>query len=70
MNHLKDLKRFDDLPNSAHVDVKTVAALFGCSVPTVWNRARSGELPAPRKFSAHTRWNVGELRKRLLPEAA
>ncbi|WOD18963.1 helix-turn-helix transcriptional regulator [Paraburkholderia kirstenboschensis] len=66
----QDLKNFDSLPNAAHVDVNVVAALFGCKPPTVWLRVRRKELPAPRKFSAHTRWNVGELRKCLMPEAA
>jgi predicted DNA-binding transcriptional regulator AlpA len=57
-----DLKNFDDLPNAAFVDVNVVAALFGCRPPTVWLRVRKKELPTPRKFSMHTRWNVGELR--------
>ncbi|WP_081896865.1 MULTISPECIES: helix-turn-helix transcriptional regulator [Burkholderia] len=42
--------------------VRTVAGLFGISVPTVWRHARSGKLPAPRKIGSSTRWNVGELR--------
>jgi len=60
-----DLYNFDDLPNSAHVDVRTVAALFGCRVPTIWARLRRKEIPEPRRFGAHTRWNVGDLRKAL-----
>jgi predicted DNA-binding transcriptional regulator AlpA len=60
-----ELKDFDRLPDAAHVDVNTVAALFGCAVPTVWLRVRRKVLPTPRKFGSHTRWNVGELRKLL-----
>jgi predicted DNA-binding transcriptional regulator AlpA len=67
---LHDLKNFDNLPNAAFVDVNVVAGLFGCKPPTVWLRVRKKELPAPRKFSMHTRWNVGELRAVLQGEAA
>lgn len=60
------LKGFDDLPDSGHVDVRVVAALFGCSVPTVWRRVRSGQLVAPHKLGKRTtRWKVGELRDAL-----
>ena len=60
------LKHFDSLPDSAHVRVPTVAALFACCTMTVWRRSKSGTLPAPRKLSeAITAWNVGELRKVL-----
>ena len=58
----KDLNEFDNLPNAAHVDVHVVAALFGCKPSTVWARLRRRELPKPKKFGSHTRWNVGELR--------
>ncbi|MFL9930881.1 transcriptional regulator [Paraburkholderia sp. RL18-103-BIB-C] len=50
------------LPDDAYVDVRVVAGLFGCAIPTVWRRARTGLLPTPRKFGSSTRWNVGELR--------
>ncbi len=63
-----DAANFDALPNAAHVDVNVVAALFGCKVPTIWARLRRHQLPKPRKFGAHTRWNVGELRALLRAE--
>ncbi|AIP62806.1 helix-turn-helix transcriptional regulator [Burkholderia thailandensis] len=66
----KALVSFDSLPNSAHVDVRTVAGLYGCSVPTVWRRVASGLIPAAKKFGHSSRWNVGELRTNLMPEAA
>lgn len=66
----KALISFDSLPNSAHVDVRTVAALYGCSVPTVWRRVAAGLIPAPKKFGHSTRWNAGQLRANLMPEAA
>lgn len=61
----KDLVDFDHLPNAAHVNVNVVAGLYDCEAQTVWARLRRGEIPVPRKFGAHTRWNVGELRKAL-----
>ena len=65
-----ELRDFDKLPDAAHVDVNTVAMLFGCAAATVWLRVRRKQLPAPRKFGSHTRWNVGELRKLLQGEPA
>lgn len=64
MNQL-DLVNFDQLPDAAHVNVHTVAGLYGCKVPTIWARLRRKEIPAPRHFGAHTRWNVGQLRQAL-----
>ncbi|SAL75811.1 hypothetical protein AWB74_04879 [Caballeronia arvi] len=65
----KALVSFDSLPDSAHVDVRTVAGLYGCSTPTVWRRVNAGLIPAPRKFGMSTRWNVGDLRASLIVEA-
>lgn len=60
------LKNFDSLPDAANVRDKTVAGLFGCSVPTVWRMSKDGRLPKPRKLSERvTAWNCGELRAAL-----
>lgn len=60
------VRNFADLPDTAHVRVRTVATLVGCSVPTVWRMAADGRLPRPRKFSARlSAWNCGELRASL-----
>ncbi|SOE81321.1 transcriptional regulator, AlpA family [Caballeronia arationis] len=69
MKRNENLKDFDELPNAAAVDVRTVAALCGCNIATVWERARRGDFPRPRKIGGSTRWNVGELRKVLLGDA-
>lgn len=69
MKSTQSLATFDSLPDAAAVDVRTVAALCGCSIAATWDRARRGVLPKPRKIGGSTRWNVGELRKVLLPEA-
>ena len=57
------LRNFDDLPDSAEVRVPVVAALFGCSVATIWRRVRTGELPEPRRRNGVTSWPVGCLRR-------
>lgn len=60
------LQQFDSLPDSAHVQLRVVAALVGVSDATVWRMVKRGSLPAPKKVSARaTRWNVGELRQTL-----
>lgn len=57
------LQNFDSLPDSALVDVKTVAALRGISVPTVWRHVRKGLIPQPQRAgTCCTRWLVGDLR--------
>jgi len=64
------LAAFESLPDSAHIDVRAVAGLYGCSTPTVWRRVRTALIPLPRKFGGSTRWNVGELRRSLRGEPA
>lgn len=63
---LSSLRYFDALPDSAHVRLPVVEALFACSAPSVWRGVRAGRIPAPRKISAKiTAWPVGALRAAL-----
>jgi predicted DNA-binding transcriptional regulator AlpA len=58
------LRHFDSLPDSAHVRLPVVEALYSCSGSTVWRNVRRGKIPAPVKLSERiTGWNVGELRR-------
>ena len=60
------LRNFDILPNSAHVRLPVVAALFACAGVTIWRRCAAGTLPQPHKLGERvTAWNVGELRRAL-----
>ncbi len=59
------LSRFDQLPESAHVRLPVVTALFGVSPATVWRWSGAGHLPAPVRIGGVTLWNVGMLRSRL-----
>jgi predicted DNA-binding transcriptional regulator AlpA len=60
------LAQFDALPDSAHVQVRTVASVVGVSTATVWRMTQKGTLPPPKKLSQRcSRWNVGELRRAL-----
>lgn len=62
----QSLINFDRLPDGAYVRVGVVAKLLGCSIPTIWRKARNGTLPKPVKFSTHvTSWNVGDIRQML-----
>ncbi|ABE29333.1 hypothetical protein Bxe_A3655 [Paraburkholderia xenovorans LB400] len=61
------LRIFDELPGSAWVDVRTVAALYGCSIGTAWRRSASGQIPPPRRFGSSARWSVAQLRESLSP---
>lgn len=57
------LRNFDALPDSAEVRAPVVAALYGCSIATVWRRAKSGDLPQPKRRGNVTSWTAGDLRK-------
>ncbi len=60
------LVNFDDLPDSALIDVKTVAAVLGRSPSSIWRDARTGKLAAPLKTGPNsTRFRVGEIRAYL-----
>ena len=60
------LANFDSLPDAAHVDVRVVAPLLGCSIPSVWRWARLKKIPSPVTIGQGcTRWNVGSLRQHL-----
>jgi predicted DNA-binding transcriptional regulator AlpA len=56
------VRYFDELPESALVDIKVVAAVRGISIPTAWRHVRKGILPAPQKNGGCTRWLVRDLR--------
>ncbi len=43
------------------IKVVEVAELCGCSVATVWRRARSGLMPPPVKIGGTTRWSLIEI---------
>lgn len=65
------LSHFDQLPDSAHVRIDTVASLFACSHSTIWRSVRAGRLPRPvRHLGRTTAWNVGQLREVLRAKPA
>lgn len=68
VNHIipDALTHFDALPDSAHVRLPVVQALYACSVSSVWRGVKSGRIPQPRKLSPRTTcWQVGDLRSAL-----
>jgi hypothetical protein len=48
------LENFDRLPDSSHVRVPVVAALFGCGRSTIWQWTKDRRLPAPKKLGPRT----------------
>jgi predicted DNA-binding transcriptional regulator AlpA len=69
-------QHFDQLPDSAGVDVQVATIVSGAgSIGTAWRWSKTGRLPRPYKAGPNsTRWNVGELRRAIAamksPEAA
>jgi hypothetical protein len=56
--------QFDTLPDDAHVRVRVVAKLKGCSVATVWRNTHAGKWEQPEQISdGIVAWRVGSLRK-------
>lgn len=60
--------RFDTMPGEAILRVHAVAALRGCSVPTVWRHAAIGLLAKPQKLGGITGWRVADVRASLRTE--
>ena len=55
---------FDDMPNSALLDVQELVALGIGSRATIWRDVQSRRLAAPIKIGANrTRWRVGDVRR-------
>ena len=65
------LRDFDSLPDSAHVRLPVVAALYGVSTVTVWrwSKGANSRLPAPTRNGGVTAWNVGRLRRAMAETA-
>jgi predicted DNA-binding transcriptional regulator AlpA len=60
------LKHFDELPDSAHVRLPIVQALYACSPASIWRGVKAGRIPKPRKLSPRTTcWLVADLRASL-----
>lgn len=55
----------DDVPPSALLDVRAVAAMLGCSPRHAYRLADAGRLPAPVKLGSLIRWRRAELEKWL-----
>ena len=71
-NHAKNLRavseglrQFDALPDSAHVRLPIVAALFRVHFNAVAKLVEVGSIPAPQSEGKSTFWIVGELRQAL-----
>ncbi|CAN7237084.1 helix-turn-helix domain-containing protein [Caballeronia sp. LjRoot34] len=60
------VQHFDKMPESAFVDVATVAALLGVSPQTIRRRAAEGEIPAPQDIFGLQRYRVGVVRNVIL----
>ena len=57
------LAQFEELPNSAHIRLPVMIALFGVSKSTIWRCVKNGTIPSPRKLTHRTTcWNVGDVR--------
>ena len=66
MKSVDPLKKFDALPDAAAVEFAPWPLCAVAAFTATWAVPR-GALPKPRKIGGSTRWNVGELRKVLLP---
>lgn len=67
---LNTLKNFDLLPDSGSIRLPVVAALFACSIGTVYRRVKDGLIPEPKKVGNIVTWNVGQIRQALKGESA
>jgi predicted DNA-binding transcriptional regulator AlpA len=67
MQHIDPIIRdFDSLPDSAHVRLPVVMALYGVSAASIWRGVKAGTIPQPKKLTPRTTtWSVRELRDAL-----
>lgn len=60
------LTSFDELPDTALVDVHTITALAKRSRASLWRDVRAGRLPKPVAIGPQTRrWRVADVRAYL-----
>ncbi len=66
-----ELRLFDQLPDSAHVRISTVCALYGnVTCACIWKWVKAKKIPEPIKIGPQvTAWRVGELRRDLASKA-
>lgn len=66
-----DVSHFDQLPDTALVPIKALAAVMGKGVSTAWrNTQNDPDFPRPIRMSAGcTRFKVGEIRAYLAMKA-
>jgi predicted DNA-binding transcriptional regulator AlpA len=65
ISSIDPIREFDSLPNSARVDVKCVAVLYGMTESTIYRKLKKGLIPQPVRNDGCTRWRVGDLRQHL-----
>ena len=68
MNQLKSANIFDELPDSALIQIRQLTnfEVTPYSTTTIWRKSRSGEFPTPIKVSnGITAFRVGEIRQWL-----
>lgn len=64
------LANFDNLPDSAHIRLPVLKALYGVSSATIWRGVKTGAVPKPSKLTERTTsWNVGLVRAALATKA-
>ena len=65
-NVVERITVFDDLPDSALVNVSEIQALAGRSRASIWRDVREGRLAQPHKVGPNsTRWYVRDVRRYL-----
>ena len=58
------ISTFDDMPDSALVDVNEINALVGRSRASIWRDVAEGRLAPPIKIGPNaSRWRVGDVRR-------
>jgi predicted DNA-binding transcriptional regulator AlpA len=58
--NLRKVLQMDDFNRDQLLSVRDTAALYGCSVATVWRNAGQS-IPAPFRIGGMTRWSKSEV---------
>ena len=64
----KSVTHLDGLPDSAHLPITALAAIFGCSRVTIFRKFKNGTLPQPVRVLGHRGLSAGVVRAILAGE--
>ncbi|WP_031598406.1 helix-turn-helix transcriptional regulator [Ferrovum myxofaciens] len=64
----QSVQKFSNLPDNAHIQIRDLAQLLGCSTCTIHRKFKNGTLPEPVRVLGHRGLSAGTVRQILAGE--